>query len=367
MSRIQRVLLAFVVWLAAGAAARAACVNQPLAIPSTINDEVTLSSCISISDYYNKYELANLTKGRRLRISVTKITLPQILIRLERAGSLVLQSSDYSKSTLTMDVEIPADATYTLIVKAITAGSIGKYTLSISDLNDPYATAQIVPIAGRVVGLGGAAFRSDLKLHNTSAARIDGTIVITPRNQSAGTTDAQVPFSVPAGGVLFYEDVYGTLMNNANGAARLAVVPANGATGLIVDTSTYTALPDGGELGQSPTVFRASEFVKGPATMVSITGKASERSNLFIMTGNAETTIRWTLTDANGVQVRTATATYAPNATFQTSVADVMGVPTPPNGVLRAEVFLGGEVRLAMNPVHNVSNQGRWLDFKAMP
>src|ERR1051325_3486303 len=362
----ERALVSFVVCLALGVTAEAACVNQPLSIPSTVNDEVTLSSCISSSDYYNKYELTNLEKARRLRFTVTKITLPQILIRLERAGSLVLQSSDYSKSTLTMDVEIPANATYTLVVKAITAGSIGKYTLSVSDLNDPYAAAQIVPIVGRLVGLGGAVFRSDLKLHNTSTAKIDGTIIITPRNQSAGTTDAQVPFSVPAGGVVFYEDVYGTLMN-ANGAARLAIVPANGASGLIVDTSTYTALADGGELGQSPTVFRADEFVKGPATMVSVTGKASERSNLFIMTGNTETTILWTLSDANGVQIRTATAKYAPNATFQTSVADVTGVPVPPNSVLRAEISLGGEARLAMNPVHNVSNQGRWLDFKALP
>ena len=131
-----------------------------------------------------------------------------------------------------------------------------------------------------------------------------------------------MPFSVPAGAVLFYEDVYGMLMNG-NGAARLAIVPANGATGLIVDTSTYTALPDGGELGQSPTVFRANEFVKGPAKMVSVTGKASERSNLFIMTGNAETTILWTLSDANGVQVRTATASRQAFA----NAATAMNVP----------------------------------------
>lgn len=366
MSQIQRVFLSLVVCLALGVTAEAACVSQPLPIPSTVTDEVTLGSCISISDYYNKYELTNLTKGRRLRFTVTKVTLPQILIRLERAGSHVLQSSDYSKSTVTMDVEIPANATYTLIVRAITAGSLGRYTLSVADLDDPYATAQIVPIAGRVVGSGGAAFRSDLKLHNTSAATITGNIVVTPRNQSASATDVQVPFSVPAGGVLFYEDVYGTLMN-ANGAARLTVVPANAATGLIVDTSTYTALPDGGELGQSPTVFRANDFVRGPANLISVTGKASERSNLFIMTGNVATTIIWYLSDSNGVQIRAATATYPANATIQTSVADVMGVPTPANGVLRAEVLTGGEVRLAMNLVHNVSNQGRWLDFKPKP
>jgi hypothetical protein len=365
--RLSALLLLCLAFAASSAQAQGSqCVQRPLTIPSTVNGEITISSCINISDYYDTYQLTGLQKGRKLRFTMTKGTLLNMLVRLERSGSTVIQASDYSKSTITMDVEIPASQTYNLIVKTITAGGLGRYTIAVADLDDPNATAQIVPIVGHVTGSGGSAFRSDLKLYNTAATPITGRLVLTPRNQSVGAGDLEMPFNVPAGGVLFYEDVYAVAAPGVNGAARLAVVPDNAATGLVVDTSTYTAQSDGGELGQSPTVFRASDFTAAPATLVSVTGKATERSNLFIMTGAAETTIIWTLRDANGVQLATVTRTYAPNATFQTSVSDVTGKATPPNGVLRAQIN-SGQARIAMNPVNNVSNQGRWLDFKPAP
>ena len=42
------------------------------------------------------------------------------------------------------------------------------------------------------------------------------------------------------------------------------------------------------------------------------------------------------------------------------------GKASPPNGVLLARIN-SGQARIAMNPVNNVSNQGRWLDFKPAP
>lgn len=224
----------------------------------------------------------------------------------------------------------------------------------------------IVPIVGRLSGAGGSQFRSDLKLLNPSTgSSITGQLVFTPRNQSPSPSDPSVPFSVPAGSVVFLEDVYASAFPGGSGAARVSIVLDNPTgTKPVVDTSTYTATSDGGELGQSPTVFTPADYFGSGARLLTAVGKSTERTNIFVMTGSDGATIRWRYRTANGSSAATFSRTYSPDATFQVAASELVGFIPAPNASLEA-VVEAGSARVAMSPVNNITNQGRWADFKA--
>ncbi len=229
------------------------------------------------------------------------------------------------------------------------------------------APRQVVPIVGHVTGVGGSEFRSDLQLYNPSNGVISGSFIYTPRNQSASTADTTVTFEIPPFYVLVYEDIYDATFPGVNGAARLVIVLDRGVrTRPIVETSTYTATPDGGELGQSPTVFLDTEYAGVGARLAGVLGKVTERTNLFLMTGEQGVTIRWSYRDSFSRPVPPFVRAYPGSATFQLAAAEVLGFPPAPNASLEAFIE-AGSARIASNPVNNITNQGRWSDFKIVP
>jgi hypothetical protein len=113
-------------------------------------------------------------------------------------------------------------------------------------------------------------------------------------------------------------------------------------------------------------VMRPADFAPAGTKMVAVLGKGSERTNLFVVTGSADTTIRWQYRDANGGVTPSITRTYGRDATHQFAVQDVIGTTPGANATLEA-IIVGGSARVAISPVNNVSNQGRWTDFKVTP
>jgi hypothetical protein len=358
--------------IASHAAAQTQCNPRDLAIPSTVTGSITISSCKNTSDYYDVYLLKNMVSGRKLRFTLTKNTLPTMYLQLQRVQDLkivtIVNKSEYSANTMTMDVEIPVTQdTYSLFVHTITSFGTGSYTLSVADLDTPNQGAQVVPIVGHLAGSGGSEFRSDLKLSNTTGSILTGRLLFTARGQSPSAGDPSVPFSVPAHGVTFFEDVYLTGFPGGSGAARVVVLPDNSAAGaLIVDTSTYTATPGGGELGQNPTVFTEAAYSGAGTELLGILGKSVERTNVLVMAGPAETTIRFQYRDAAGTVVKSVTRTFPHDSTSQFSAPDLLGLTPAANGSLEAQIQ-SGSARVALSPVNNVTNQGRWVDFKPMP
>lgn len=338
-----------------------------LSIPASVSGEITIGSCKQGSEYHDIYHIPNLTAGRQLRFVVTKTTLPDLHFEITRVANLTIidlyNKYEFSKSSMTVDVEIPVDTQINIFVAGATSYSTGGYTLSVSDLNSAGGTKQIVPIVGSVTGVGGSAFRSDLKLYNPTSSVMTGKLVFTPRGLSESPQDTAMSYNIPANGVAFYQDVYAAAFPGGSGAARLSVVPDAGSVP-IVDSSTYTALPGGGELAQSPTVLVPTAFKSG--VQVAVLGKGSERTNIFVMTGTQDVTIYWRYRDAGGTLRESTAKTYSHDATFQFAASDLLGVTPTANGSLEATIQ-SGTARLALSPVNNVSNQGRWLDFQPVP
>jgi hypothetical protein len=359
---------------AVSAPAQSQCITRVLDVPSSVSGELTISSCKNSSNYYDVYHLKDMTAGRKLRFTMTKGTIPNLHLQLQRVSGLqiviVVSKSEFSRNTMTMDVELPLSlATYTLIVDSGENFGTGSYTLSVQDIEVGNTAMQVIPIVGHVAGVGGSEFRSDVKLLNPTGATITGRMVFTPRGQSMSDSDTSIAFSVPTMSVAFFEDVYVHAFPGGSGAARVTILPDGSAPGLIVDTSTYTALPTGGELGQNPTVFGPADYSGPSSTLMAVIGKSTERTNYFVMTGPAETTINWRYRNAQGTPSLSITRTYPPTSTTQGSVSDlfsaVLAVPSA-NGTLDATIQTGS-ARLALSPVNNVSNQGRWVDFKKKP
>ncbi|MEA2236672.1 MAG: hypothetical protein QOC81_1396 [Thermoanaerobaculia bacterium] len=338
-----------------------------LSIPSSVTGQITIGSCKQGSEYHDIYHIPNLLSGRQLRFVVTKTSLPDLHFEITYVANLnivdIYNKYEFSKSTITADIEVPVSGQINIFVAGATSFSTGGYTLSVSDLSAAGGAKQIVPIVGHVAGVGGSAFRSDLKLYNPTSSTITGRLVFTNRGQSETQQDTSIPYNIPPNGITFFQDVYAVAFPGVGGAARLSIVP-DGSTAPIVDSSTYTALSDGGELAQSPTVLTPASFMTG--VQVAALGKGGERTNVFVITGSQDVTIYWKYRDATGVQHAAPAQTYAHDATHQLSVSDLLGLTPGPNGSLEANVVIGS-ARLALSPVNNVSNQGRWLDFQRVP
>ncbi len=231
----------------------------------------------------------------------------------------------------------------------------------------PRTPNQVVPIVGHVSGSGGSEFRSDLKIYNPSSTPLTLTLIYTPRNQSASTADASEVLSIAPFEVVFLEDVYDFAFPGQSGAARLALVLADPyGPALVTDTSTYTLVGQKGELGQSPTIFTEAQYFGTGVKLIGLLGKATERTNLFVMTGQSGVTIRWRYRTSYGDPIQLVVRTYSPNATFQFGATDLLGFPPEANASLEATIE-SGSARIALSPVNNMTNQGRWADFKVVP
>jgi hypothetical protein len=361
--------------------------STPITPPATITGNIQFSTCTDILGLREDLYSVAVTAGQTLDVDYYSTSFDTFLW-VSKGGTSVptnrisfLDSSGHGTSRVTAHTVVASSGTYTIEAESLfgvdpVSSSLpwsGPYTLVVtltggtSPTPPPLTNSQIVPIVGHVTGAGGSAFRSDLKLYNPSSSTITGRLVFTPRNQSRSASDPSVAFNVPPFGVRFFEDVYLQGYPGGSGAARLTIVPdSTSSAPLVVDTSTYTANPDGGELAQSPTVSTIGDYYGSGRKLVGLLGKGSERSNVFVMTGPTDVTITWRLRDSNGVGSQTFTKNYAKDSTFQMSVSDITGAPPAPNASLEATI-VSGSARVALSPVNNVSNQGRWADFKAAP
>ena len=356
------------------------CPATQISPPVTINGNMSYASCVAILGNLEDVYSVNVTAGQTIDIDYLSHTYDTFLYMYLGNGTSAatqrvsfLDINNQGTSEAKIHYTFTSGGTYLIEAETLwTPGYpllpvTGPYTLTVSltGTQPPPTTssaAQIVPIVGHLSGLGGSAFRSDLKLYNPSGSTITGKIKFTPRGQSASASDPVISFNIGPKAVLFYPDVYLNAYPSGAGAARLSITRDNvSSSPLIIDTSTYTANPDGGELGQSPTVL--TDFASSGTTLTGVLGKNSERSNLFIMTGSTGVSIQWTYRDNFGGSATTFVRPYPQDSTTQLAVSDLIGFSPAANSSLEAQIQ-SGSARVALSPVNNVSNQGRWVDFR---
>ncbi|HEV7922320.1 MAG TPA: PPC domain-containing protein [Thermoanaerobaculia bacterium] len=370
--------------LSGGRFAAAACSATPIVPPATIRGTISSGSCTDILGLREDIYSVKVSAGQTLDIDFSSTSFETFLyVYLGNGTSIETSRISYlnlvtggGTSHVTARHTFATAGTYNIEAESLWSGSLpttlpwqGPYTLAVTLSGGTPApttsTSRVVPVVGHLSGAGGSVFRSDVKLFNPSGSVATGKMQFTPLGQSASSSDPVVSFNIAANAVVFYGDVYLLAYPGGSGAARVSIVRNDGGA-LLLDTSTYTALSDGGELAQSPTVLSASDYYTAGARLLGFLGKAGERANIFVATGSTDVTIEWTYRDAFGTANAPFARTYPHDSTTQISASSLLGFAPGANSSLQA-LIVAGSARPALSPVNNISNQGRWVDFRVLP
>src|ERR1043165_3314402 len=95
-----------------------------LSVPSAVTGQITIGSCQQGSEYHDIYHIPNLAAGRQLRFVLTKTTLPDLHFEITRVANLTIidlyNKYEFSKSTMTVDIEIPVTTQINIFVAGAT-------------------------------------------------------------------------------------------------------------------------------------------------------------------------------------------------------------------------------------------------------
>jgi len=237
---------------------------------------------------------------------------------------------------------------------------------------------QVVPVVAATAGAHGSQWASDLKLHNPYGEAVFFDLVYTPRGESKGEASVRIPMSVGPNQTLVIEDAYHHGFPSQSGAARVDIEMAENPDtqapypDLIVDAAVFNNEGEGREYGQSPTVFNTADLESAIGAYRMTIGKATERTNLAITTGNQGATVQWDAYDPAGQKRDDTVIMDYPANSFTQHYSDGIypdGVTTLfraeqlPNSALEATI-LSGSAAISLTTNNNASNDSRWKDFR---
>jgi len=213
------------------------------------------------------------------------------------------------------------------------------------------STAKIIPVVGSVTGAFGAQFKTDLQLLNTSGGTLTGSMVYHPAGTSGQPTDPTVPYSLPAGQVVFMSDFVAGL--GLTGTGSLDFVVPSGQSAPLAITRVYNDAGTNGTSGFTEELVGTTVSSNDPhlmfqgATgfMVAPPDPTKARFNIGIRTLSSGATITATLKSATGTTIATVTKTYQPNWFEQPSAAVFFGVASiGANSIVQISVSSGSAI-----------------------
>lgn len=108
--------------------------NRVLTVPSSITGDITAGICKQGSEYHDIYHIQNLPARKQLRFVLTRTTLPNLHLEITYVQNLsiidIYDKYEYSKSTLTADIEVPVAGQINIFVAGAGSYTTGGYTLS---------------------------------------------------------------------------------------------------------------------------------------------------------------------------------------------------------------------------------------------
>jgi len=177
--------------------------------------------------------------------------------------------------------------------------------------------AKIVPVVGSVTGGFGSQFKTDVQLLNPGGTTLTGTMIFHPSGTSGQQSDPNITYSIPAGHVVTYPDLVGSL--GRTGIGSLDFLIASGQSAPVTITRVYN---DGGTNGTSGfteelVATAASDahimFQGATGYMIAPPDPAKARFNIGIRTLSQGATLTARLKDQNGTTLVTVTKSYQPN------------------------------------------------------
>ncbi len=282
-----------------------------------------------------------------------------------------------SKSDTSLEITGLAPGDYFIIVESetdphdfqkntVTSEPSDRVWVSTTGGVPPPASQQVVALIANLDGALGSHWMSDVKITNPYDQAMTVVLQGTPHDTSASPSDPTLMRTIPPGGTVGIEDVYGALFGaGEQGKARLWITAsdANG-VGLgppVVTSNIYNAAPGGGEFQTYGAPLAADDFAVAGTVLGDTTVKGDgERYNFDVTTGASGATIRYTYRDTMGDDVRTKTVSYKPNATRQHVGAEALfGLSVfAPSSSIVAEIQ-SGSAAIRGTPTNNVTSDSR--------
>jgi len=189
----------------------------------------------------------------------------------------------------------------------------------------------VIPGVGSLPGAFGSIFRTQLQLTNGGGSTIGGNIVFHPAGASASPSDPSMSYVLASWQTINFDDLLPAMGQSGLGSADL--VPISGAA----PTAVARIYNDGGAAGTtgfSEPTYRASDALQvgDKAVFVLPSDSANYRFNLGVRTFGNGATAAFTIWDASGALVGTATKSFPANFFSQATAAQFLGVASLPTG-----------------------------------
>ncbi len=242
-----------------------------------------------------------------------------------------------------------ATGTFTFTITATDShectGALG-YSVTVSGSSTP-GDVTVIPGVGSLPGAFGSIFRTQLQLTNGSGSAIAGNIVFHPAGASASPSDPSMSYLLESWQTINFNDLLPAMGQSGVGSADL--VPTSGSA----PTAVARIYNDGGAAGTtgfSEPTFRASDALQtgDNAVFVLPFDSVNYRFNLGVRTLGDGVTVAFTIWDASGTLVGTATKSFPANFFTQATGAQFLGlVSLPTTGSIGITVTQGSAIFFA--------------------
>jgi len=230
----------------------------------------------------------------------------------------------------------------------------------------PPPTEQVIALIANLDGKLGSHWVSDVKITNPYAWTMTVMLQGTPHDTSASGSDPTLTRTIPPGGTVGIEDVFGALFGSGEqGKARLLITASDGnGLGLgapVVTSNIYNAASGGGEFQTYGAPIDVNALAPAGTVLGDTTVKGvGERYNFDVTTGSTGATIRYTYRDSMGGDERTKTVSYKPDATRQhVDAQDLFGLSSfAPSSSITAEIQ-AGSAAIRGTPANNTTSDSR--------
>ena len=213
--------------------------------------------------------------------------------------------------------------------------------------------AGVLPVVGSTAGSFGSNFKTSLQLVNGftfGSTPMTGRLVLRRQGTPGSDADPSIPFSIPPGNVVTFNDIVGSF--GFTGLGSIDVVLPGGAqmpvvvarvfndAGLTLGTAGFSEFPSG-VAGINTATAPGGTFLAMGVTAVMITPSdpARTRFNIGVRAFSSGAALTATLRNPNGSVVASVTKTYLPNSFEQVS----------------AESFFGGGITIGANQSISIS------------
>lgn len=201
------------------------------------------------------------------------------------------------------------------------------------------ATRMIVPVAGSVRGANNSVFKTRVVIENRWSNPITGKLVFHPAGAPGSSSDPSLPYSLPAGAFVAYDDVVASL--HASGLGSLDVIPDVVGPGVqlepLVRADVISLAPGGGEYSASlPVVASASGYAGAVLGSPRFLVEAPRNKRLAVgvrSLADPVTVTAFLLTPGRTTRAQT-TRSYAPDSYEQTPLSTWFGDQQQPGDTI---------------------------------